>query len=89
VTAHWPGSSGRKGIEWHAPGGGEAPWALYGGAVGVFARFPISDRWGIEVGASLSRVELGNHGLANIGDNVGFGATRALNLSIGLSYSID
>jgi len=41
------------------------------------------------VGASLSRVELGNHGLANIGDNVGFGATRALNLSIGLSYSID
>jgi len=158
---------------------GEAPWSLYGGAVGIFAGFPISDRWGIELGGSLSlkgeyeeydtegcefacvvfssrdipffestiladrRVEFGNHGLhllagaflgyahgdhpvidmierfdfgvaggarfdvglggrlgpslsmlythglRNIGDNVGCGATRALNLSIGLSYSID
>jgi len=158
---------------------GEAPWSLYGGAVGIFAGFPVSDRWGIEVGGSLSikgeyeeydtegcefgcvvsssrdipfvestiladrRFELGRHGLhllagaflgyahgghpvidrierfdfgvacgarfdvglggrlgpslsmlythglRNIGDNVGFGATRALNLSIGLSYSID
>lgn len=158
---------------------GEAPWSLYGGAVGIFAGFPISDRWGIEVGGVWStkgeyeeydtegceagcvlstsrdipflestiladrRIELGNHGLhllagaflgyahgdsslcdmierfdfgvaggarfdvglggrlgpslsmlythglRNIGDNVGFGATRALNLSIGLSYSID
>ena len=158
---------------------GEAPWSLWGGAVGIFAGFPISDRWGIQLGGSWSvkgeyeeydtkgcehrvcvsassrtipffestiladrRFELGNHGLhllaggflgyahgghpvidmierfdfgvaggarldvgldgrlrpsfsmlythglRNIGDNVGFGATRALNLSVGLSYSI-
>ena len=158
---------------------GEAPWSLHGRAVGIFAGFPVSDRWGIEVGGIWStkgayeeydlgcgvgcvvlsisrdipffestiladrRFELGNHGLhllsgaflgyahgdhlgcdmmerfdfgvaggarfdvglggrlgpslsmlythglRDIGDNVGFGATRALNLSIGLSYSID
>lgn len=158
---------------------GEAPWSLKGGAVVIFAGFPVSDRWGIQLGSSWSikgeyeeydtegceffcvaassrdipflestiladrRFELGNHGLhllagaflgyahgdhpvidmierfdfgfaggarfdlgldgrlepslsmlyahglRNIGDNVGFGATRALNLSICPSYSIE
>ncbi len=157
---------------------GEAPWSLHGGAIGIVVGFPISHRWGIQLGGSWSvkgeyeeydargceygcvlstsrtipffestiladrRFELGRHGLhllagtflgyahgghpvidmierfdfgvaggarldvgldgnlrpslsmlythglRNIGDNVGFGATRALNLSIGLSYSI-
>ena len=47
----------------------------------------------LEVGLSgklgLSLGMLYTHGLRNIGDNVGFGATRTLNVNIGLFYSIE
>ena len=54
--------------------------------------------FGVAGGAQLEVGLLGNvgllvrtlyaHGLRNVGDNVGFGATRSLNVSIGISYSI-
>ncbi|MCY3807868.1 MAG: outer membrane beta-barrel protein [Gemmatimonadetes bacterium] len=33
---------------------GQTPWALWGGAVGVVAGFPISEKWGVQAGGGLS-----------------------------------
>ena len=54
----------------------------FGVAGGVRIEAGLGGRWGLSLRA------LYTHGLRNIGDFVGFGATRALNLSIGPSFSI-
>lgn len=63
--------------------------------IGMIERFDFGVAGGArtDVGMSgrlgLSLTMLYAHGLRNIGNNVGFGATRTLNMSIGLSYSIE
>lgn len=63
--------------------------------IGMIERFDFGVAGGarLEVGLhgklGLSLGMLYTHGLRNIGDNVGFGATRTLNVNIGLFYSIE